>query len=62
MCEFGVGSPVESTDDSRCAVHGAGLSKEDLDKPQVIENVYDDALTTNRLFDTDWDRPSLVGG
>ena len=24
-------------DDSRCAVHGAGLSPEDLDKPQVRE-------------------------
>ena len=39
MCESDVGRLVECTDDSRCAVHGAGLSLEDFDKPQVIENV-----------------------
>ena len=37
MCEFilDVGCLVGYTNDARCAVHGAGLSPEDLDKPQV---------------------------
>lgn len=37
MCEFisDVGRLAKRTDDSRCVVHGAGLSPEDLDKPQV---------------------------
>ena len=47
MCESGIGRLVECADDSRCAVHGAGLSPEDLDKPQVIESFYHDALTTD---------------
>lgn len=42
MCESGVGRLVGCTDDNRCAVHGAGLSTEDLDKPQVIESFYRD--------------------
>lgn len=62
MCESSVGCLVECTNDARCAVHGAGLSPEDLDKPQVIENGGHGALTTNWVSETDWNCPGLVGG
>lgn len=47
MCESGFGRLAESTDDIRCTVHGAGLSLEDFNKPQVIENAHRDALTAD---------------
>jgi len=39
MCEsvLDFGRLAKCTDDGRCAVHGAGLGPEDLDKPQVLD-------------------------
>ena len=41
MCEFGIDPEclAFSTDDGCRVVHGAGLSPEDLDKPQVREKL-----------------------
>lgn len=55
MCEFGIDLErlAFSTDEGSRVVHGAGLSPEDLDKPQVREKLMaqclDCWLTRGRL-------------
>jgi hypothetical protein len=58
----GVWHLAHRTYDDPCTVYGAGLSSEDLDKPQVIHIANHRILIINRFFGTDWDRPGLVGG
>lgn len=45
MREPGVWHLADSTEDDSCTVYGAGLSTEDLDKPQVIRIVNHNTLT-----------------
>lgn len=62
MRESGVWHLADRTDDGSCAVYGAGLSLEDLDKPQVTHIVNHGVLIVGRFLGIDWDCPSLVGG